>query len=122
LAGGAILALGSVLDWSGVAYSSRLDRAIALAAGVLSMVIGVAGFAWRPRAVGFAILFGVVGLFMGVVNYDDIRNHLYEYAAYPGARVGLGVYLVTFGSFLSLVAGILALAGRRRKTAGRLPS
>lgn len=44
---GALLMLGSVTDWSGVEYSSRLDRRLAFAAGAATVAVALAALAWR---------------------------------------------------------------------------
>ena len=107
---GVLLTLGSVLDWSGVAYSSGLDRALAFAAGALMIVLAAIALTWRPRVLGFAIASGVLGLNMGVVNFRDINDNLHEYADYPNASVGVGIYLVLVGGALALLVGVVTAA------------
>jgi hypothetical protein len=50
---------------------------------------------------------------MGIVNYDDIANKRYEFAAYPTAAVGVGLYLVIAGASLGIAAGLAAFAPGR---------
>jgi hypothetical protein len=112
-ASGVFLILGSVLDWSGVAYSSGLDRGLAFAAGALMIVLAAAALKWRRRVLAFATVAGVLGLNMGVVNFLDINDQLHEYASYPDATVGVGIYLVLLGGALALFLGIITLIPRR---------
>lgn len=113
VAAGALLMLGAVLDWSGVKYSSRLDRTLAFAAGAFAVAVAVIAFAWRLRVLALAIGSGLLGLNMAIVNASDIRRHEFEYAAYPGASVGVGLYLVVVGGALALLVGLAALLPRR---------
>jgi hypothetical protein len=108
LVAGVLLALASLLDWSGVTYSSRVDRGLALAAGAAVIVLALACFLWRPGVLALAIAPGALGLNMGIVNYRDIDANAYEYAAYPAASVGIGIYLVLVGAGLALIVGIVA--------------
>ena len=112
-ASGVLLMLGSALDWSGVAYSSRLDRGLVLAAGALMMVLAAVAATWWPRALALAIAAGALALNMGVVNFRDINDKRYEYADYPDASVGFGIYFVLVGGALALLLGVFALIPRR---------
>lgn len=103
---------GALLDWSGVSYSSHLDRGLALAAGCLTLAAAALAALWRPRRLGLAIVSGVLGLNMAIVNMTDISAHHYEYARYPDATVGVGLYLVLAGGALALAAGVVALLRR----------
>lgn len=105
--------LGSILDWSGVEYSSRLDRALAFSAGMFLTALAAVAFAWRPRILALAVAPGVLGLNMAIVNIKDIAAHDFEYAAYPEATVGIGLYIVVVGGALALVVGLAALVARR---------
>jgi len=49
LAAGVALSAGALLDWSGVDYSSRLDRGLALGAGCLAIAAATLALVWRPR-------------------------------------------------------------------------
>jgi hypothetical protein len=111
--GGALVAVGSLLDWSGVSYSSQLDRGLAVAAGVLLLIVAALGFAWHRRILIASLAPAALALNMGIVNYNDITNGLYEYAAYPDAEVGVGLYLVIVGSVVAIAAGMLALVPPR---------
>lgn len=113
LAAGVLLASGALLDWSGVDYSSRLDRGLALGAGCLAIASAALALVWRPRVLVLAIASGALGLNMAIVNIDDISGHEFEYAAYPDAAVGAGLYLVLAGGALALAVGLSALLPRR---------
>jgi len=117
VAAGALMIVGSLLDWSGVEYSSGLDRGLALAAGALAIVAAGLAVAWRRRALALAVVAGGLGLNMAVVNIRDIAGHEYEYAAYPEASVGVGLYVVLAGSALSLAGGVASLLPIRRRAA-----
>lgn len=105
LASAGCLLLGSILDWSGVAYSSTLDRRIVAACGVALVLLSAAALVWRRRLLAFALAPAVVSLNMGVVNYRDIDGHEFEFERYPEATVGVGVYLVLVGAVLALAVG-----------------
>ncbi|HEU0247329.1 MAG TPA: hypothetical protein VFR38_09630 [Gaiellaceae bacterium] len=64
-----------MLDWSGVDYSSRLDRGLALGAGRLAIAAATLAVVWRPRMLVLAIVSGVLGLNMAIVNIKDISGH-----------------------------------------------
>jgi hypothetical protein len=114
LFGGGLVALGSLLDWSGVSYSSRLDRSLALAAGLLVILVAALCLTWHRRLLLAAVPPAVLAANMGVVNYDDIANRRYEFEAYPAADVGIGLYLVIIGAGLGVLAGLAAIAPYRR--------
>jgi len=117
---GSCLMLGSVLDWSGVAYSSTVDRRLVFAAGVATVALGVAAFLWRQRVLVLALVPAVVGLNMGVVNFRDIDGKLYEFAGQQEASVGVGIYLVFVGGVLALAVGICSAL--LRQWLGRMES
>jgi uncharacterized membrane protein YidH (DUF202 family) len=110
---GALVAAGSLLDWSGVAYSSHLDRGLALAAGLLMVLTSGLAVSASGRFLALAIPLGALALNMGFVNYDDVANNLHEYRAYPQAAVGVGLYLVIVGACLGIAAGVGTLVPRR---------
>lgn len=115
-AGAALIMAGSFLDWSGVPYSSLLDRRIAFLAGILSLIFGGLWLVRPSRLlVPATLLAGVVALDMAVVNYSDIQGHKYEYAAYPAARVGVGLYALLLGSGLLLAGAVSLLAAARKR-------
>jgi len=122
LTAGALLAVGALLDWSGVGYSSRLDRGLTLAAGCLAISAAVLAAVWRPRMLVLAIASGVLGLNMAIVNIKDISGHDFEYADYPAASVGVGLYVVLAGGALALAVGLTALLPRRYLGAGKADS
>jgi hypothetical protein len=115
LAGAVLIAVGAVTDWSGVSYSSHLDRALSLAAAVA--VAGLIPLVARgPTWVALLLLVpAALALNMAVVNILDVRDHRFEYADYPDASVGLGLYLVAAGGLLVVVAALTAFADRRRR-------
>jgi hypothetical protein len=113
LAAGILLTLGALLDWSGVEYSSRLDRGLAFVAACLAIAAATLAVVWRPRLLVLAIAAGALGLNMAIVNIKDIRGHDFEYADYPDASVGVGLYLVLSGGALALAVGLAALLPRR---------
>src|SRR5947209_7110092 len=87
---GALCAAGSALDWSGVSYSSTLDRGLAaVAAGAFFFA---AFLTHRRRVWVLTFVATVLALNMAFVNMNDIANHRYEFTRYPGARVGLGLF------------------------------
>jgi Na+-transporting NADH:ubiquinone oxidoreductase subunit NqrE len=109
LAAGVLLTIGALLDWSGVDYSSRLDRALAVAAGGLAIATATLAVVWRRRVLVLAIGSGLLGLNMAIVNIRDISRHDFEYADYPEASVGVGLYMVLAGGALALAVGLTAL-------------
>lgn len=111
-ASGVLLIVGALLDWSGVAYSSALDRRLAFAAGASMIALAVVALLWRPRVLALAIAAGAIGLNMGIVGYRDISGRLHEYAAYPDASVGVGLYFVIVGAALALLLGLATAAPR----------
>jgi len=113
LAAGVLLSIGALLDWSGVDYSSRLDRGLALGAGCLAIVAATLALVWRPRLLVLAIASGVLGLNLAIVNIKDISGHDFEYAEYPNASVGVGLYAVLAGGALALAVGLTAVLPRR---------
>jgi peptidoglycan/LPS O-acetylase OafA/YrhL len=113
-AAGCLMAAGSVLDWSGVEYSSQLDRWLSFAAGTLALAVAVAA-RYQPRWLAVTLVAGALGLNMAVVNIRDISGHEYEYARYPEAAVGLGLYAVLVGALLTLATGLVSLAFFRRR-------
>jgi peptidoglycan/LPS O-acetylase OafA/YrhL len=113
-AAGALMIVGSALDWSGVEYSSQLDRWLAFAAGVLAAAAGVAALR-EPRLLVSCLAAGVLGLNMAIVNIRDIAGHEYEYAAYPEASVGIGLHALLVGSLLALAAGVSSLPALKRR-------
>ncbi len=112
-ASGALLMLGSLLDWSGVSYSSDFDRAAVFTAGALMIVLAAGALWWRPRLLAFALAPAVLGLNMAVVNFTDIDGRLYEYAHYPDASVGIGIYLVLVGATVALFLGAITVISQR---------
>ncbi len=95
------------LDWTGVFYSSHLDRRIALSAVVVVVLLSAStgrGRVWPSSA---ALLPGVAALDMAIVNIHDVANHHYEYAAVPSARVGVGLYVVLAGAVLVLLSALI---------------
>jgi hypothetical protein len=116
-AAGALMIVGSLLDWSGVEYSSGLDRGLALAAGAVAAVAAGLGLKWRRRALALAFPAGILGLNMAIVNIRDIAGHDYEYVRYPEASVGVGLYAVLVGAGLALVAGVASLLPITRRAA-----
>lgn len=113
LVGGAVTTLGAVLDWSGVGYVPPHDRELAAGAGAVAGAIGLVALR-LPRLVVLAVLPALVGLNMGVVNFRDVSEHRYEFAAYPSADVGIGLYLVLAGASLLLATAIAGAVGWRR--------
>jgi hypothetical protein len=113
-AAGALLIVGSLLDWSGVEYSSQLDRRLAFAAGVIAVAAAGAGL-YERRALVASLVAGALGLNMAIVNIRDIVGHGYEYARYPEAAVGLGLYAVLAGAVLALATGLGSLSLFRRR-------
>jgi hypothetical protein len=111
---GALMIVGSLLDWSGVEYSSGLDRGLAAAAGALAVIAAALALAWRRRALALAIPAGGLGLNVAIVNMRDIAGHQYEYAVYPEASVGVGLYAVLVGASLALVVGGASLLSIKR--------
>jgi hypothetical protein len=64
LTAGALMILGSLLDWSGVEYSSGVDRGLAFAAGAVAEVAAGLAVRWRRRALALAVPAGILGLNM----------------------------------------------------------
>jgi hypothetical protein len=116
-AAGAALVLGAFVDWTGVDYSSHLDRTLAAVAGAVVIVLAAAALAWRRVVLALCILPGALGLNMGIVNVLDIERHRHEYAAYPDAAVGVGLYLVLVGGSGAVLVGLLAVREWRARTA-----
>lgn len=112
LAGGVLIVVGAALGWSGVSYSSRLDRKIALAAGIAALLLAGVGFRTRRWPFIGGAIPGLLALDMAVVNIHDVAGHGYEYAAFPDARVGIGLYTLGVGAVLELLtSGITLLPG-----------
>ena len=105
IVGGAVTFFGAV-DWSGVGYAPPWDRELAATAGIIGAGAGIAARR-RPGAAFVAVPATLVGLVIGFVNYRDVADHRYEFAAYPEARVGVGLYLVLAGSWTALVATLI---------------
>jgi uncharacterized membrane protein YidH (DUF202 family) len=115
MAGGVLLSLGALLDWTGVPYSSTIDRGLAMAAGLLAVLVALVAL-WRWTSVMWlGLVAAALGLNMGIVNYIDISTHSYEYTAYPNARVGVGIYLVVAGALLIMLGTVLWLTTRQRR-------
>jgi hypothetical protein len=112
--GGALMSLGGLLDWSGVPYSSSVDRRLAIAAGLLAILVSV-GALWQPWVMWLGFVAAALGLNMGIVNYVDISAHAYEFSKYPNARVGVGIYLIIAGGVLVTAGMILWLTTRQRR-------
>jgi hypothetical protein len=115
LAGAILIAVGAVTDWSGVSYSSHLDRGVALGAAIAAAALVplvVRGPAWVPLLL---LVPAALALNMAVVNILDIRDHRFEYADYPDASVGVGLYLVSTGGVLVAVAATTGFVDRRRR-------
>jgi hypothetical protein len=113
---GVLMIAGSALDWSGVEYSSHVDRWLAFGAGAIAAAVAAVALR-EPRALLAALAAAALGLNMAIVNIRDISGHEYEYARYPQASVGLGLYLVLAGSVLALAAGIASLWPLTRRRA-----
>lgn len=111
---GVLCLAGSVLDWSGVSYSSGLDRGLAAVAGGAFLF---AALLRRRRHVWVVTLLGsVLALNMAIVNINDIANHRYEFARYPHARVGSGLFvLLTCGIAGLAVSGLSIVSSRRSR-------
>jgi hypothetical protein len=116
LAGALLIAVGAVTDWSGVSYSSHLDRGVCLAAAITAAALGSLaarrGPSWLPLLL---LVPAALALNMAVVNILDIRDHRFEYADYPDASVGVGLYLVGAGGLLVAVAAATGFVDRRRR-------
>lgn len=109
---GAVVAAGSLLDWTGVAYSPHADRALALAGGLLMVGTAALATVFGRRLLALSIPFGGLAFGVGFVTYDDVANNVYEYRDYPSAAVGVGLYLVTIGGAVGIAAGLMALFAR----------
>ena len=109
------MAIGAILDWSGVAYSSRADRGICIGAAVLIGLIAAVANRGRERLPLLLLIPAAVALNMAVINIRDIHGHHFEYADYPDASVGIGLYLVTAGAALTAVAAVTGFVDRRRR-------
>jgi Na+-transporting NADH:ubiquinone oxidoreductase subunit NqrE len=115
LGGGALIALGALLDWSGVSYSSSVDRGVCIAAAVIAVVIAVIADRGRERLPLLLLIPAALALNMAVINIRDIARHHFEYADYPDASVGVGLYLVTIGAVLVGLAALTGFVDRRRR-------
>jgi hypothetical protein len=109
-----------VLDWSGVAYSSRADRGICIAAALLIALTAALMNRGRERLPLLLLIPAAVALNMAVINIRDIAGHKFEYADYPDASVGVGLYLVAAGAALTAVAAVTGFLERRRRLRPRL--
>jgi hypothetical protein len=109
------VAIGAVLDWSGVAYSSRADRGICIAAAVLIAVTAAFMNRGRERLPLLLLIPAAVALNMAVINIRDISGHHFEYARYPDASVGIGLYVICAGVVLTGVAAVTGFVDRRRR-------
>jgi hypothetical protein len=114
-AAGALMVAGSVLDWSGVEYSSALDRGLALAAGAVVILSAALAVVWRRELLGLAVVGGALGLNMAIVNIRDIDGHRYEYVTYPEASVGIGLYAVLVGAVVSVLVAVASFAPLSRR-------
>ena len=115
LAGAILIAVGAITDWSGVSYSSHVDRGISLGAAIAAAVLiplVVRGPAWVPLLL---LVPAAVALNMAVTNILDVREHRFEYADYPDASVGVGLYLVAAGGLLVALAATTGFVDRRRR-------
>jgi len=83
------------------------------------IVAAILALTLHLRILILAVPLGALALDMGLINYGDVANKLYEYRAYPSAAVGLGLYLVIGGAILAIVAGVAALAPHRWLTSTR---
>lgn len=117
--GGGLLVAGSLAEWSGVAYSSQLDRMLMLAAGAATIAIALLAIRRGARTLSWAILPGLLALNMAVVNINDIATHSYEYRADPEAYVGWGLYVGVAGALVVLGVAVLHIAATLRSRRGR---
>jgi hypothetical protein len=119
---GVAAAAGSLLDWSGVSYSSSVDRWLAGVSGGALLALALAVRARGAVLAAGAIVPAAVVLNMAVVNFRDIHGHRFEYAGYADARVGIGIYLLFAAAALGLAAAVLgALAWRRGRATMSAP-
>jgi len=69
----------------------------------------------RERLPLLLLIPAAVALNMAVINIRDISGHHFEYADYPDASVGVGLYLVGVGAVLTGVAAVTGFVDRRRR-------
>lgn len=117
--GGGLLVAASLAEWSGVAYSSHLDRMLMLAAGAATLAIALLAVRRAGRRLSWAIVPGLLALNMALVNINDIATHSYEYRAYPEAYVGWGLYVGLVGALVVLGVAVVHIAAALRSRRGR---
>lgn len=104
-----------MLDWSGVSYSSHVDRGLSIAAAILVVAIAAFGNRGNVRIPLLLLIPSALALNMAVINIRDIHGHRFEYADYPEASVGVGLYLLAAGAVLTGLAGVAGFLDRRRR-------
>ena len=147
IVGGALLAVGSFLSWAevsggGVSVSAKgidgSDGWITLGAGVLAIVVGIAGMArgGRRALAVLAIIAGLVGGGLGVYDAMTAEDSVLDAAAEEIApqlgataeevrgllddaidsgqldiSIAFGLYIVIAGGVIALVGGAIQMAG-----------
>jgi hypothetical protein len=114
-ASGVLIGVGALVDWSGVAYSSRVDRGFCIAAAILVVAIAAVSDRWHHRIPLLLLIPAALALNMAVINIRDISGHRFEYADHPDALVGVGLYLVAIGAGLAGLAAVTGFVDRRRR-------
>jgi hypothetical protein len=114
-ASGVLIGIGALVDWSGVSYSSRVDRGFCIAAAILVVAIAAVGNRWHSRIPLLLLIPAALALNMAIINIRDINGHHFEYADYPDAAVGVGLYLVAIGGGLAGLAAVTGFVDRRRR-------
>jgi hypothetical protein len=124
LLAGLVLAGACVFSWSGVAYSSTGDRRICFVAGLLSVAVAVIILTTRRFVLGWNIVPGFFAVQLSNGAAVEIRDHSFEYAAYPLAEVQPALQVAVASAGVILATGAVGLvvfivrAARRRMSTG----
>ena len=105
-----VLAATSFFSWSGVEYSSTGDRRIVFGAALVSGAIAIFTLTTKRYVLGWNLLPGFFALQMSNVSAIEIRDHTFEYAAYPQAEVQAALDVAIASSGVILVTGAIGLA------------
>lgn len=109
LAASIVLAATSFFNWSGVEYSSTGDRRIIFAAAILSGAIAIATLKTRRSVLGWNLIPGFFALQMSNGSAVEIRDHTFEYSAYPRAEVQAALDVAIASSGFILATGAIGL-------------
>jgi hypothetical protein len=109
LAASIVLAATSFFNWSGVEYSSTGDRRIAFVAAIVSSALAVVSLTTGRSVLGWNLLPGFFALQMTNGAAVEIRDHTFEYAAYPAAEVQAALEVAIASAGVILATGAIGL-------------